>query len=134
MDISELGARFKKNGAEIILLEEKRVEVGHFMDAFYAFCVVQGDLYSMNCRYPVLPYYNIGTPKFHDERLFLNRYEQRGQTFEIVERIDLGRGGDPRVVSNGTKAYAVVIHVDIENPASRPIIGALLFDLGSSGG
>ena len=118
-----LMACFDASRAEILLLDEKVVSIGEYAEFFHAYFMFDGDLWSLNGRYPVLPYYGIGTPGFHDDAVFLKRYVMGPRGYEVAECIDLGPGGDPRVVSDGSEAYGIII----ANPLAKH--KALLYDV-----
>jgi hypothetical protein len=128
MNISNFAEYFRHDIAEIILLDEKVVRVGGSGDFFHSYCHIEKDLYSVNGRLPVLPYYRLGSPEFLNDQIFCNRYGAEQNGFKLVGRTALGRGGDPRVVSNQKKAYAISILVESDTNG-RPVVGATLHDL-----
>lgn len=129
MILSDFTQRFHEDNAEIVVLDEHIAAPGTYTDFFVSYCFFKGELYSLNVSYPVVPYYRLHAPELREEqeanreRLFLNRYKQTESGYEIAERIELGGGEDPRVVSNGEHAYAVII-------AGNPLLEAemLLYD------
>lgn len=128
MNMRDLSAALRSPHVEIALLDESIARVGSYQDYFHSFCVINDDLYSLNGRLPVLPYYRIDEPDFHDDQIYLTRYARDGAGLARVEHVALGRGGDPRVVSDGRNAYGISVLVE-HRPGSGRTVGALLHDL-----
>ena len=59
------------------------------------------------------PGYCVEQPEFIDSHIYLNRYSKTKNGLELAERFDLdpdvNLGWDPRIVSNGKQAYAIII-------------------------
>jgi hypothetical protein len=128
MNLLQLSAALRGPSAEIVILDESIANVGDHQDYFYSFCIVDGDLYSVNSRSPVLPYYKMGTPDFLDDQIYLTRYARAVDGLRPAERVALGRSADPRAVSDGRNAYAISILAE-DTPKSGVVLGALLHDL-----
>ncbi|QPN58001.1 hypothetical protein I1E95_08170 [Synechococcus sp. CBW1107] len=126
MEVSDFYKIFDPTKAEILILEEEAIKLGDHVDFFYAYFMLEDILYSVNGRFPVQPYYNLGKPDFHDDRVFLKRYRKNGNGYEIDDIVDLGPGGDPRVVSDGKNAYAIIITVNL---SEKDPLGASLYDI-----
>jgi hypothetical protein len=109
MHLSEFTQHFKHEHADILLLKEEVARIGSYSNFFYAFCSLNGELYSVHVAYSMLPYYKMNTREFHRDRILLTRYAKKGTGYSIAEQVEIGPGEDPRVVSNGTRAYAVII-------------------------
>lgn len=115
MTFAEFIKRFREEAAEIVILDEHTAMPGTYSDFFVSYCFLKGDLYSLNMSCPVVPDYQLRLPEYHEEReryrerLFLNRYRQNESGYEIAEQVDLAGGEYPRVVSNGERAYAVIV-------------------------
>lgn len=127
MNLINFSRLFNIESGDIVFLNEEIIHPGKDHDFFYSFFKYNDSFYSLNCRYPILPYYRIGTLDFHNERIYARRYVQGAQGLEAVERVEIGRGGDPRVVSNGKAAYGIFIFVDRDKLPARDV-SAVLFD------
>src|SRR5688572_8513183 len=109
MYLSEFAQRFRHDHADIVMLKEEVARIGAYSDFFYAFCLLNGEMHSIHVAYSMLPYYKMNTREFHRDRLFLTRYAADGNGYSIAEQVEIGPGEDPRIVSNGSRAYAVII-------------------------
>lgn len=127
MKIGDLASAFRNPDIEIAYHLDSVAKVGAYHEYFYSFCILDGDFYSFHARFPVEPYYRLADPIFLDDQVYVTRYARTGGRLEPVDRCAIGRGGDPRAVSDGHNAYAVIILVE-EGQSGRKI-GALLYDL-----
>lgn len=112
MNLLDLSERVNIDCADVIIGEEKTIEHEADAEFFYSFCMFHGELVSLNACYPVSNVFfhrSQGKGDFRYNSITLNRYARRGDRLEIVERREIAPGSDPRVVSNGEKAYAIII-------------------------
>ncbi len=127
MKLDDLASAFRNPNVEIAYHLDSVAKVGSYHEYFYSFCVLDGDFFSLHGRFPVEPYYRLAEPIFLDDQVYITRYARSGGRLEPVDRRLVERGGDPRVVSDGHNAYAVLILV--EECQSVRTNGALLYDL-----
>jgi hypothetical protein len=128
MQLADIASALRRPDVELLYHSDTFAIVGDYHQYFYSFCVLNGSFYSLNARFPVLPYYRMAEPVFLDDQVFVTRYARAGRTLEPIDRYAIGRGGDPRVVSDGHNAYAVIILVE-DNPRDGRKLGALVYDL-----
>ena len=127
MKIDDLASAFRNPNVEIAYHLDSVARVGDYHEYFYSFCMLDEDFYSCHARFPVEPYYRRAEPLFIDDQVYITRYARNGGRLEPVDRRAIGRGGDPRMVSDRYNAYAVIIL--LEQCQSGRKIGALLYDL-----
>lgn len=107
--LSDILKRMRKSTPELVWSYDRLAQFGQHCDYFFAFTVWNDALYSLNTRDLTLSLDGIGQPGFHDDQIILTRYEKTGAGYEIAEQRDLGFGGDPRVVSDGQRAFALIL-------------------------
>jgi hypothetical protein len=112
VNVSDFAQRFRLEDAEVVASRESWVRGGDNAEFFFAFCFMEEQLVSLNAFYPMS---NIdlhraaGKGPFRFGPISLNRYTRTAQGFDIAERVDIAPGGDPRVVSDGKRAFAILI-------------------------
>ncbi|QMU65080.1 MAG: hypothetical protein GKR88_12800 [Flavobacteriaceae bacterium] len=91
----------------LIKINESFSQVGELTDCFYSFFFMEEHLYSVHRRHQLFSYDD--WPKNESDtisQIILTKY-QGNDTKKIVSEEILCSGNDPRVVSDGKKAYVV---------------------------
>lgn len=114
----------RKDCAEILILDEDVSVHNEYAQFHYSFCMLEGELNSLNVQYRTLSHYRGRDIIWPFNTIFHNRYVRTDQGFDLIEREAIGPGGDPRVVSDGKNAYAIIVG---DLPGNGP--KALVYDL-----
>lgn len=120
LDLATVSDLVRLENAEIVIVDEQIARAGRYGEFYFAYCRVDGQLHSLNTYYQQQHLYYWDADSRPDtltgafrgegyspqELIFLKRYADTGEGYEVAETLFLGPGGDPRVVSNGRDAYA----------------------------
>ncbi|MEM7184322.1 MAG: hypothetical protein AAF518_25715 [Spirochaetota bacterium] len=104
--------------AKVLWQQRYFAEYKSIFTAFYSFCQVEGKFISLHGEMPIVTFHQRRITDTKIARLYKTEYKLTNQGLQESNKKYLGLGADPRIVSNGTVAYAYVIgYGEAKHPA-----------------
>lgn len=125
MEVFQIMEMLEKFDPKVEFLGEQHVRIGKPCEYFFAFLQIADELLSLNVKYTAVPldsWYSLSKGQYNSHSIYLSHYAKASHGLVQTNRVFLGPGADPRVVSNGTVAYGII--TTFRNPGW----GMMLYD------